>query len=51
MVIKRDTAHEEAKNESIESNSELAPERKRSQHCRRMGYHSIIPRFVGERAA
>lgn len=51
MVIERDTAHKIAKNKSIESNSELAPERKGSQHCRRMGYHSIIPPFVGERAA
>lgn len=28
MVIKRDTAHEVAKNKSMESNSELVPERK-----------------------
>lgn len=35
----------------MESNSEPAPERKGSQHCRRMGYHPIIPPFVGERAA
>lgn len=47
----RDTAHEAAKNKSMESNSEPAPERKGSQHCRRMGYHPIIPPFVGERAA
>lgn len=33
----------------MESNSELAPEKKGRQHCRRMGYHSIIPPFVGER--
>lgn len=28
MVIERDTAHKVAKNKSMESNSELAPEKK-----------------------